>query len=528
METGQKIGGYEVVARLKAGGMATLYLARRDGAAGFARHVAIKVVHPHLAHDDTFVKMFVDEAKLSARIEHPNVVHVEELGEDAGRYFIVMEYVHGCSLAQLERALAKLQRRLSIDLAVLLAMKVAEGLHAAHEATSDDGEPLGVVHRDVSPQNVLLAYKGYVKLIDFGIAKARGRAQETATRTLKGKLRYMAPEQAFGRRVDRRTDVYALGIVLWELLTMRKLFDGDDDFALLEKVRNPRVPPPSKYAPDVAPALDAAVLWALSATPDDRPPTAQAFRARLAEAAPSASSIGAEQLAELLTAVMSDEIERERQVLPESVSRLVRDAPSTADEPGRMQTDVAEALEALEALTVSTQGFAINVAEPDDGPGDASARDDESPPAGVDASIVERAVAPASSRAHLWIAGATVLALGIGGGAFALGAQTGAGAGAGATGAASSSGATPVASVPGNAPIEPSVPSPPAMPPDSGPRDEPLDAGPWRDAGGGAEPRGGVPSDAPARVRVRPPHVRRRGGHTGEQTGVPLISEPSW
>ena len=527
METGQKIGGYEIVARLKAGGMATLYLARREGAAGFARHVAIKVVHPHLAQDDTFVKMFVDEAKLSARIEHPNVVHVEELGEDAGRYFIVMEYVHGCSLAQLVRALAKLERRLAIDLAVHFATKVADGLHAAHEATSDDGAPLGVVHRDISPQNVLLAYKGYVKLIDFGIAKARGRAQETATRTLKGKLRYMAPEQAFGRRVDRRTDIYALGVVLWELLTMRKLFDADDDFALLEKVRNPRIPPPSRLAPGISPALDAAVLWALSAAPDARPPTALAFRDRLAEAAPSAARIDAHHVTELLAAVMSDEIERERQALPESVSRVVREAGRGSSAQGRLETDVGEA---LDALTVSTQGLEINVAEPDDVSSGDGARADDSPPAGVDASIVERVESTPASRGPLWIAGGLALALCIGAGAFALGARTGASTGADA---ATIRGGALTAPTPSNAPTEPSVPSPPPSAPDGGPTHEVPDAGLRPPEPTEPEPRStpelAVPT-APLQDRARPAHGRtkRPAGHPSEGRGVPLISEPSW
>jgi len=155
--------------------MGSLYLGRRKGAAGFARLVAIKVIHSHLASDDSFVRMFVDEALLSSQIVHPNVVHVEELGEQNG-HFLVMEYVHGCSLSQLLRELAKEERRLRCEYAVAIAMKVAAGLHAAHDATGKNGERLGVVHRDVSPQNVLLAFRGYVKLIDFGIRMATSRS----------------------------------------------------------------------------------------------------------------------------------------------------------------------------------------------------------------------------------------------------------------------------------------------------------------------------------------------------------------
>ncbi len=180
LRVGESVGGYEIVAKLRSGGMAALFLGRREGAAGFRRHVAIKVVHEHLAGDADFVRMFVDEALLSARIQHPNVVHVEELGEENGAHFLVMEYVHGVSLAQLLVALGARKRRLTVDLAVFIAMGAAAGLHAAHELRGDDGRPLGVVHRDVSPQNVLLARDGHVKLSDFGVAMSRGRATQTA------------------------------------------------------------------------------------------------------------------------------------------------------------------------------------------------------------------------------------------------------------------------------------------------------------------------------------------------------------
>ena len=319
----RRIGNYEIISHLKAGGMATLYLARRTGVAGFARHVAIKVVHPHLAKQNgSFVRMFLDEALLCARIHHPNVVHVEELGEADGVYFLVMEYVHGAALSQFMKALAERKRRLTPELAVSIAIQVADGLHAAHELRGEDGHSLGVVHRDVSPHNVLLSYAGHVKVIDFGIAKARSHVNETQTKSLKGKLRYMAPEQAFGRPVDRRTDVYALGIVLWELLTLRRLFDGNDDFALLDQVRDPVRVPPSKYAQGIPPALDAAVLRALSPNPDDRPASMQEFRRLLAEAVPGATALDAAHVADLLGAVMTDEIAAQRQMVPDTLSAL--------------------------------------------------------------------------------------------------------------------------------------------------------------------------------------------------------------
>ncbi|MGB0681013.1 MAG: serine/threonine-protein kinase, partial [Polyangiales bacterium] len=278
LEAGCKLGDYRIVARLSSGGMATLYLARRGGAAGFSRFVAIKVVHPHLAQDTQFVRMFVDEAKLSSRIQHPNVVHVEELGEAEGTYYLVMEYVHGFSLAQVLAALARHKRRLSPALAVWIAMRVADGLHQAHETKDARGQHLGVVHRDVSPQNILLSTHGHIKLIDFGIAKAFGRQYQTVTGSLKGKLKYMAPEQARASAVDRRTDIYALGIVLWEMLAMRRLFKAENDFDLLEKVRDPEISSPRLFAAhDISDALERAVLSALAKDPAARPQSALHF-----------------------------------------------------------------------------------------------------------------------------------------------------------------------------------------------------------------------------------------------------------
>jgi serine/threonine-protein kinase len=341
---GTKIRAYEIVAHLRGGGMATLFLGRRIGAAGFNKLVAVKVVHPHLAKDPSFVQMFVDEALLSSRIQHPNVVHVEELGQAEDTYFLVMEYVHGVSLSQLLTALAKLGRRLTPELAVHVAIKVAEGLHAAHETTGDDGQPLGVVHRDISPQNVLLSSRGHVKLIDFGIAKAAGRIQQTTGASLKGKIRYMSPEQAFGRPVDRRTDVYALGIVLWEMLTMRRMFTAEDDFALLELVRNPQHRPPSTHCEGLPSALDRAVLRALAADVGQRTPTALEFRRELAAAMPSALALDEQCLADLVVTACAKDLEAERQVL----SSLAKGTPVT-DVTGATPAPKPQAIENLTA-----------------------------------------------------------------------------------------------------------------------------------------------------------------------------------
>jgi serine/threonine protein kinase len=340
--------------------MATLFLARRSGAAGFSRHVAVKVVHPHLAEDPSFIRMFVDEALLSARIQHPNVVHVEELGEQNGTYFLVMEYVHGSALSTMLGALARQDRRLSPELAVNIAMKVADGLDAAHELVDDKGQRLGVVHRDVSPQNVLLSATGHVKLIDFGIAKAAGQGRRTETGSLKGKVRYMSPEQAFGQPIDRRTDIYALAIVLWEMLTMQRMFKGTNDLALLDEVRNPHILPPSALSPELPPALDRVILGALSRDREQRPRTARDFRNQLQEAYPAAATVGEERLGEVVRAVLGEHIELRRLTLPDSVTGVnVRHLEK--------KSDIARS-EILRTMTISAPGarYAIDheVSEP--------------------------------------------------------------------------------------------------------------------------------------------------------------------
>jgi serine/threonine protein kinase len=334
---GSRLGPYEIIAPLRAGGMATLFLGRRVGPRGFARHVAIKVVHAHLASDPGFVDMFLDEARLAARIQHPNVVHTEELGEEDGTYFLAMEYVHGCSLAQFLMRLIQQNRGLAPEVAVHIAMKVADGLHAAHEVKDDQGKPLAVVHRDVSPQNVLLAYDGQVKLIDFGVAKTAAKSRETTGTSLKGKIRYMAPEQAWGRAVDRRTDVYALAIVLWEALTHRRLFVADDDFAALERVRSPVVAAPSTHAQWIASGLDTAVLTALAVDPAARFQTAQAFRRALGGCCPKAVAVEPDDLGALLVSVMEEDIERERRSAPPTVTPALEiRAPEQARRTGAM------------------------------------------------------------------------------------------------------------------------------------------------------------------------------------------------
>jgi serine/threonine protein kinase len=318
LPAGLRLGDYEIVSPLTQGGMAAVYLGRRAGHAD-AEYVAIKVVHPRYADDEAFVSMFLDESRLSSRIQHRNVVRVEAIGEANGLYYLVMEYLHGAPLQLFVRRLAEKKRALKHEVIVHIVASIAEGLHAAHDTKDEWGAPLGIVHRDVTPQNILVSYRGGVKLIDFGIAKAAGRVHQTAKGLLKGKLRYMSPEQAAGRGVDRRTDVYALGIVLWEMLTYRKAFSARTDAELIRLVLQPKLPPPSRLNPAVASELDGVSLTALAPNPDERFQTALAFRNALYGAMPAAARVDETEIASLLRDVLADELQNDARTLPPKV-----------------------------------------------------------------------------------------------------------------------------------------------------------------------------------------------------------------
>ena len=266
-----RFGQYEILERIASGGMAELFKARRSGVEGFQKIVAIKKILPHLADNEEFIAMFADEAKLAAQLNHPNIVHIFDLGKiESGGYFIAMEYVDGRDLRAILHSAREVGIPLPIPLAVYIASKVAAALDYAHRRREADGHELKIVHRDVSPQNILISYEGDIKLCDFGIAKAASKASQTQSGALKGKVRYMSPEQAWGRAIDRRSDLFSLGCVLYEMLTNQVLFRGDTDLNVLEKVRAAEVMPPSSVNPDVGKNLDAIVLKALAGEPEAR------------------------------------------------------------------------------------------------------------------------------------------------------------------------------------------------------------------------------------------------------------------
>jgi eukaryotic-like serine/threonine-protein kinase len=281
----RRIGRYLVCEEIASGGMASVHLGRLIGPAGFARTVAIKRLHPQLAKDPEFSLMLLDEARLAARIRHPNVVSTLDVIAEGDELLLVMDYVHGDALSRLWKTARRAGRRIPPNVASSIVIDLLLGLHAAHEACDDEGRALGIVHRDVSPQNVLVGSDGVARVVDFGVAKASSRLQTTHDGQLKGKLAYMAPEQLLKQGVDRRSDVYAAGVVLWELLTGERLFESDDPAAVIALVLRGGVEPPSGLA-SLPPGVDEIVLRALAARPEQRFATAREMARALERALP--------------------------------------------------------------------------------------------------------------------------------------------------------------------------------------------------------------------------------------------------
>ena len=284
------IGRYALFGEIAAGGMATVHFGRLVGPVGFSRTVAIKRLHPQYAKDPEFLDMFLDEARLASRIAHPNVVKTLDVVNVPDEVFLVMEYVAGESLARLLKNASQLGEKAPPDIVVSVMAGMLNGLHAAHEAKSERQEPLGIVHRDVSPQNVLVGVDGGARVLDFGVAKAALRTQTTRDGQMKGKLAYMSPEQLNGRAVDRRTDLFAAGAVLWEALTGQRLFDGDGAGEILGKVLSYEIPDPATLVDGISPALSAITLRALERDPEKRFQTAQEFAIALETLGRHASS----------------------------------------------------------------------------------------------------------------------------------------------------------------------------------------------------------------------------------------------
>lgn len=279
------LGRYEVLGAIASGGMATVYLARVTGLAGFEREVALKLTHSHLRDEPDFVTSLMDEARLAGRIRHQNVVSVLDVGVDPAGVFIVMDYVDGDSLARILRVLRKASHAVPLGIALRIVDDTLAGLHAAHELRDAEGNSLELVHRDVTPHNILLALDGVARLADFGVAKAASRLGSTSTGLVKGKAAYMSPEQAQGAPIDRRADVWAAGVVAWELIAGQRLYEAPNDAAVLFKVVRDRPMRLSHLRADIPSAIDDAVAKALEPDLEQRFETAEAFADALAAAA---------------------------------------------------------------------------------------------------------------------------------------------------------------------------------------------------------------------------------------------------
>ena len=322
------LGRYELLGEIASGGMATVFLARSSGAGGFTRLVAIKRLHPHLEAEEEFVRMFLDEARLAARIRHPNVVGTLDV-EDRDGLYIVMEFIEGVTLLQLAREAQKAGERLPVPVAVRIALDTLAGLHAAHELRDENDVFLNLVHRDVSPQNILLGTDGTARLTDFGIAKASSRLSLTRDGQLKGKISYMAPEQTRrGEALDRRADVFAMGAVVWEVLAGRRLFHGESDVEVLNQLLFEPVPRLREFAPTLPSMLEGAVMKALERDASARYATAAQFAEALERATRMLGGAANHRVvASFVQRVAGERIARERSRI--SLGSIPPDAPLT-------------------------------------------------------------------------------------------------------------------------------------------------------------------------------------------------------
>ena len=342
------IGRYELHEQLAQGGMATVHVGRLRGAHGFAKTVAIKRLHPHLAKDPDFSAMFLDEARVAARIQHQNVVSTIDVVALDGEMFLVMEYVDGESLSRLLRTTRERGGSVDPRIAVAIVSGVLHGLHAAHEAKNERGEPLHIVHRDVSPQNVLVGRDGSARVLDFGVAKAAGKLHTTREGSLKGKVAYMPPEQLRSEPLDRRADVYSAAVVLWETLAARKLFSGENEAALLEQILFGTIEPPSKVTPGVPVELDAIVLKGLERDREKRYQTAQEMALALEGALqPALASSVSEWVKKVAAETLAARAARVADIESSSdISGLIQ---ATAQDETKAAADVSGALAAISA-----------------------------------------------------------------------------------------------------------------------------------------------------------------------------------
>ena len=383
---GRRLGRYEVLARLASGGMAAVYVARALGVAGFERLFAVKVLHPHLAHEQEFITMFLDEARLAARIRHPNVVPTIDISDtqDAG-YYLVMDYIEGDHLGALLQKAYKLGSRLPAPIALRIVADALEGLAAAHALTDETGRRINLVHRDVSPHNVMVSTDGIARITDFGVAKAEVRLMSTTRQgQFKGKLAYMAPEHASTGDADQRSDLFSAGIILWECLTGRRLFRAENQAATLNKICIEPIPMPSAVDPALA-VFDPVLERALARDPADRYQTAEEFAEAVEAHADLLGGLANQRaVGKLVREYAADKIERDRELIRTSVAEIASTHPAGT---------IPEAM----AMPTFAQAMAPEPVEP---PVFAPAPPIQAPVA------IEREVEESGPRYGLWVLGA--------------------------------------------------------------------------------------------------------------------------
>ena len=360
-------GKYLLLDRISVGGMAEVFKAKSFGVEGFEKVIAIKRILPSMGEDRDFIKMFIDEAKIAGQLAHANVCQIFELGRSEGAHFIAMEYIWGRDLLQMQNRLKRLNQPMPINMACHIIAKVCEGLDYAHRKRDAMGRALKIVHRDCSPQNVLVSFEGEVKLIDFGIAKAASRSSRTMAGVLKGKFGYMSPEQVRGLPLDRRTDIFALGTILYESLAGARLFIGESDFSTLEKVRNVDITPPSSVNADVPSEVEAIVMRALSKDPEDRYQWASEMQADLITYLTRQDFVyTSKQLAKWIRSAFSEEHEHERSLM-EGYKNLGRDGLIAGVPQAEAKLDVVEHLgeagQAEDATVLGGPSFEDIIAE---------------------------------------------------------------------------------------------------------------------------------------------------------------------
>ena len=313
-----KFGKYLLLERVNVGGMAEVFKAKAFGVAGFERILAVKRILPNLVEDDEFIRMFIDEARIAVQLNHTNIVQIYELGKHGEHYYIAMEYIPSRDLRGILDRLRTNGQLMPIPQAAFITARVAEGLDYAHRRKDPQGAPMNIIHRDVSPQNVLVGFEGEVKVIDFGIAKAANRASKTQAGVLKGKFGYMSPEQVRGLPIDRRSDIFAVGVLLYEMLTGERLFIGESDFSTLERVRNADVIPPSSFNKKISPQLENIVLKTLAREVEDRYQWASELAADLQQFSTDATgSFTPRRLSASMKEMYAPEVATERQKLEE-------------------------------------------------------------------------------------------------------------------------------------------------------------------------------------------------------------------